>query len=65
MALGFCCNLHGACGGKAILPNEEAKKNGSCNLHGACGGKVARLPAPLAALGVAICTGRVEAKPRC
>ena len=33
-----CCNLHGACGGKAyavpIIPNDW-----SCNLHGACGGK--------------------------
>ena len=35
----MCCNLRGACGGKAIQIRDAAVLSG-CNLRGACGGKV-------------------------
>ena len=35
----ICCNLHGACGGKACCSRLRAVYP-CCNLHGACGGKV-------------------------
>ena len=38
----LCCNLHGACGGKGILPNCPVIVIACCNLHGACGGKGSR-----------------------
>ena len=38
-ALGYRCNLHGACGGKEVLAANNVIVPG-CNLHGACGGKV-------------------------
>ena len=56
-----CCNLHGACGGKAWILHD-VRTRFRCNLHGACGGKASlRYLVPLQA-DVAICTGRVEAK---
>ena len=58
----FCCNLHGACGGKACHRVTLFSTNGCCNLHGACGGKAATRKIPLASRSVAICTERVEAK---
>ena len=56
-----CCNLHGACGGKA---SERCVEHGRlrCNLHGACGGKGESIGIKLCAKNVAICTERVEAK---
>ena len=37
----FCrCNLHGACGGKAVSTRRIPQLGCCCNLHGACGGKV-------------------------
>ena len=58
----ICCNLHGACGGKALeMDFYKADKTG-CNLHGACGGKEPILPQSIIITAVAICTERVEAK---
>ena len=59
----FCrCNLHGACGGKAMVKSAPSVATSRCNLHGACGGKGrSEMPEPVG-LPVAICTERVEAK---
>ena len=40
----YCCNLHGACGGKGLVLRILIAFFG-CNLHGACGGKVVLLGA--------------------
>ena len=59
----FCrCNLHGACGGKGFAFFNSAIQE-RCNLHGACGGKEPIRDLDVLQKCVAICTGRVEAKP--
>ena len=59
----FCrCNLHGACGGKAMSGCRRCRWR-RCNLHGACGGKGSADDKPGYFAFAAICTERVEAKP--